>query len=287
MKSRYQIDHLVIKVADLATAMADYEALGFTVLPGGEHKRFGSRNALIAFRDGSYLELIAYPKDVTIKLLGLMGQSAVVRRAVRRIKRGEGLVDWALLPTAIEEDLALARARGLGIEGPLPASRLRPDGLQVSWQFGIPDHQELPFLCADVTPRAGRVPDGAARQHANGATGIHSITVAVHDLDASVARYRALLGIQEEATAALAESKTGTTGLRAAFTLGSTTIRLAMPLSDPASALHHQLTTRGEGAVAFHLRSNNKNQVGKLALPRSHGWRWQACPEQGPSLRSG
>ena len=31
------IDHIVILVADLAAASADYAALGFTVTPGGEH----------------------------------------------------------------------------------------------------------------------------------------------------------------------------------------------------------------------------------------------------------
>jgi len=110
------------------------------------------------------------------------------------------LVDWALLPTALYEQLAQARGRGLAIEGPLPGSRLRPDGVQVSWQFGIPAGHSLPFLCADVTPRGRRVPEGAAQQHANGATGIESITVAVQDLAASTARYRALLGAPEEST---------------------------------------------------------------------------------------
>ena len=48
------IDHIVIAVADLDAAVRDYTALGFTVLPGGEHPR-GSRNALVVFADGAYL----------------------------------------------------------------------------------------------------------------------------------------------------------------------------------------------------------------------------------------
>ena len=45
------IDHLVIAVPDLATAQRQYEALGFTVVPGGRHP-VGTHNALVAFADG-------------------------------------------------------------------------------------------------------------------------------------------------------------------------------------------------------------------------------------------
>lgn len=247
MKNKYQIDHLVIKVPDLAAAMKEHEAQGFTVLLGGEHKRIGSRNALIALMDGSYLELIAYPSPFTKTSLGVTNPSAPLRRALTRVKRGNGLVDWALLPTAIEEALAIAHMRGLTIEGPLPGSRLRPDGLQVSWQFGIPDGHDLPFLCADVTPRTRRVPDGVARQHANGAIGIESIMVVVNDLDTSVARFRALLGVTEKRVFAFKERKTAT------FTLGAMSITLAMPL-DEDTLLYKQLATRGEGPIAYNLR---------------------------------
>ncbi|MEI6179461.1 MAG: VOC family protein, partial [Chloroflexales bacterium] len=47
------IDHLVILVGNLAAAVADYEALGFTITPGGEHTDGATHNALISFADGS------------------------------------------------------------------------------------------------------------------------------------------------------------------------------------------------------------------------------------------
>ena len=53
------IDHLVVVVPDLDTAIANYTALGFTVVPGGRHP-IGSHNALIAFEDGAYIELLAF-----------------------------------------------------------------------------------------------------------------------------------------------------------------------------------------------------------------------------------
>src|SRR5439155_1412482 len=56
------IDHIVIAVPDLAAARTSYAALGFTVVPGGRHP-VGTHNALIAFGDGSYVELIAFYED--------------------------------------------------------------------------------------------------------------------------------------------------------------------------------------------------------------------------------
>jgi catechol 2,3-dioxygenase-like lactoylglutathione lyase family enzyme len=48
-----RLDHLVILVRDLDQAVREYDVLGFTVTPGGEHTDGLTRNALIPFRDGS------------------------------------------------------------------------------------------------------------------------------------------------------------------------------------------------------------------------------------------
>ena len=55
-----RLDHLVILVRDLGRAVREYEKLGFTVIPGGEHADGLTHNALICFEDGSYLELVAF-----------------------------------------------------------------------------------------------------------------------------------------------------------------------------------------------------------------------------------
>ena len=55
-----RLDHLVILVYDLERAVRGYEELGFTVTPGGEHADGLTHNALVAFEDGSYLELVAF-----------------------------------------------------------------------------------------------------------------------------------------------------------------------------------------------------------------------------------
>src|SRR5437016_599332 len=97
-----RVDHVVIRVQELAAAVRDYESLGFTVVPGGEHPSLGSRNALIALADGSYLELIAFPKrrELSTSAGSSSPRSAVERRVLSWADAVEGLIDFALLPSS-------------------------------------------------------------------------------------------------------------------------------------------------------------------------------------------
>lgn len=164
------IDHIVIAVSDLDQAVRDYEALGFTVLPGGEDPR-GSRNALVVLADGAYLEIIAFSRPVPDFRWWRVLDAA-----------GSGLADYALLPDSLDVDLARARAGGVVMDGPIDGARLQPDGTRLAWRSARPPESDIPFLCEDVTARALRVPEGAARKHANGVTGVAGVTVAVRDL---------------------------------------------------------------------------------------------------------
>ncbi|MCZ6634891.1 MAG: VOC family protein [bacterium] len=229
MTGRFQIDHVVIKVTDLDRAMADYEALGFSVVRGGEHPMWGSRNALVCFADGSYLELIAYgagmPKE---------GLSRHEARMLSRAQVSDGLVDYAVLPEHIERDLNVLREHGLDYEGPLPGGRMRPDGQEVRWEMGLPDGRDLPFLCGDVTPRHLRVPEGEIREHENGALGIVEVGVAVKDLDVSAGRYGVLLGVRPN------RLDSGTV----CFSCGQVRVVLSAPTDE---AVREHLTERGVG----------------------------------------
>ena len=182
--SLLRLDHVVIAVRDLERATARYEADGFTVTAGGRHPGRNTSNALVVFEDGAYLELITYSAP------------SPDERWWRELDaHGDGLVDFALLPHDLPAVVAQAQARGLvDITGPLPGGRMRPDGVRVEWQTARQAQHDLPFLCADITPRVLRVPEGEARRHANGAVGIAEVKVAVVDIETSRRRYRALLG---------------------------------------------------------------------------------------------
>jgi catechol 2,3-dioxygenase-like lactoylglutathione lyase family enzyme len=266
------IDHIVILVRDLEAAQADYSRLGFTVLPGGAHADGATHNALIVFADGTYLELLAFLRE------------APEHRWWRHVAHGEGLIDWALLPDAIADDIATARAHGVDLEGPVAGGRRRPDGQEVAWQMGLPATPDLPFLCGDVTPRALRVPEGAdVRQHANGVVGIAGLTVAVRDITTSVQRYRGLLTTEMHSPGGPSHAVPPTSpvvpepGARVALLpAGQATVSLVAPApaatDDPhAYPLHAHLAQRGEGPYALALRVEDAAQQTTLDTTQTHG----------------
>lgn len=255
MTSRFAIDHVVILVADLAAATRDYAALGFTVVAGGAHASGLSHNALIGFADGSYIELIAFHDIAAARASPRL--SAIDRRFLRRGEGGEGLVDYALLPADITADIEAARGRGLRLDGPTPGGRTRPDGQPVRWMIGAPETPDLPFLCADVTPRALRVPDGPACQHANGVTGVRGVRVVVDDLDASARRYSALLGVAPTYRPGEVD-----------FVLGAATLTLT---GADTPTLQNELAARGPGPCALALRTADPSREGMFDKVQAHG----------------
>src|SRR5262249_50347256 len=156
----------------------------------------------IPFEDSNYLELIAFggaeprrvlPRHVRARELSASSHTAMERHWLPWATAPEGLIDFAVRPTSVDDAIREAASRGLKLEGPIAGGRMRPDGQQVSWQMAIADTPDLPFLCADLTARSLRVPDGDARQHSNATVGIKDLTIAVNDLTSSIGRYGALL----------------------------------------------------------------------------------------------
>jgi catechol 2,3-dioxygenase-like lactoylglutathione lyase family enzyme len=250
------LDHVVIAVLDLETAIADYTALGFQVLRGGDHPGRPTHNALVVFADGSYLELIAWKSPAPQERWWPLLQ-----------RHGEGIVDFALLPQDTAETVAGAARRGLVLEGPLDGGRLRPDGERLLWQTARPASADLPFLCGDITPRALRVPEGDARVHPNDAIGVASLEIAVQDLDTSLARYRALFGDDaSDAQISAVSIETGSGRRCARITLGTCTLRLSSP---DAMARH---PSRSEGPAALVLRRSAAAPSGAaLDIAMTHG----------------
>jgi catechol 2,3-dioxygenase-like lactoylglutathione lyase family enzyme len=176
------IDHVAIVVNELEAAIASYSRAGFTVIRGGKHP-IGTHNALIAFADGSYFELIAFLKPAS----GHPWQAA--------LEKGGGIVDFCMRTVNLAADVESMRRAGAKIGDPSPLTRDRPDGYHLSWVLAIPAppfNGELPFLIKDDTPRDERVP--RERSHRNGATGISTLAIAVNDPGATSRYYARVLG---------------------------------------------------------------------------------------------
>ena len=207
------IDHIVIVVRSLEAAMSTYRQLGFTVVVGGRHP-YGSHNALIGFADGSYIEVLGFYEDSPAhpwwELLH---------------ERGGGLVDFCMATDDIRGDLAAFRAQGVGMGDLVEGARSRPDGYQVRWinnKVGG-DHQGVvPFIIEDVTPRVERLP--RETEHANGVSGIHTLSLVTADLKRLAGIMAAVLGAEGQA---ISDDALGARGLR--FAVGTHRLEYLTP----------------------------------------------------------
>jgi hypothetical protein len=163
------IDHLVVVLPDLDGAIRNYTGLGFTVTPGGKHP-IGSHNALIAFADSSYIELIAFTVRDSPHPWNLL------------LRKGGGLIDFCVQTDDLSDTVASFREAGVEMSEPFPLSRERPDGYTLRWTLSTPQppwNGIVPFLIQDETPRKERVPQNTS--HPNGASGIGALILAVTD----------------------------------------------------------------------------------------------------------
>ena len=145
------IDHVVILVQNLDQGIAQYEQLGFTVMPGGKHARF-THNALITFHDGSYLELIAFYEQPD-------ADSGETHRWFQRLQTGGGIVDYALAAPGLDALIADVESRGITTSGVTPGSRTRLDGEQLAWRSAIQQGDNIGAL---PSPDRRRDPSRAA-----------------------------------------------------------------------------------------------------------------------------
>ncbi len=175
------IDHAVVVVSDLAAAMEALREAGFNVVPGGKHT-IGTENALVPFADGAYLEIVGFREKNT------------EHRWWALLQRGGGVVDICASTSDAAADAAAFRKAGIPYTETRPLGRTRPDGYQLSFAVANPveDVGVITFLCEDKTPRSERVPP--AQQHANGASGLERVIVAVPDVLKARKCYEQVLG---------------------------------------------------------------------------------------------
>jgi catechol 2,3-dioxygenase-like lactoylglutathione lyase family enzyme len=180
-----RLDHLVILVRDLELASADYERLGFAVTPGGEHADGLTRNALVPFQDGTYLELISFldPEDPTDNVWGW-----------RTFYPREGLIDYCAASDDLDADVKRLASLGFGVEGPEDGGRRLPDGTNIRWRSARirQEGRIFPFLIEDLTLRELRVPGGPETRHPNGAIGISHLEISAPDKESAANSFAAL-----------------------------------------------------------------------------------------------
>lgn len=143
MISLERVDHLVLATPDLAMTVDDLERrIGVRASPGGQHVGRGTRNALIALGAKCYLEIVAPDPE--------QGMVPAPRWFEVDALSTPRLVTWAANASGLEQARADAQRRGVERGPVVSGSRLRADGVQLSWRFTEPTHVVdggvVPFL---------------------------------------------------------------------------------------------------------------------------------------------
>jgi hypothetical protein len=234
--STLSIDHLIIVVRNLELATNQFNQLGFTTIPGGVHSGGYTHNALVPFTDGTYLELLATTRPISLSYFMLLKRLRLLKlftarhteinqRLIDDIANGPGIIDYCMLSSDLSHDVAVARKCGLVVTDPISGGRLRPDGTQINWRTAVPAAMDIPFLIDDLTPREQRIPNVDDQFHSNQIQGIYGISILVSDYVESMAHYQSLLG--EEPTSEVKFPQPGTQ--MSQFNLEENFISLAGP----------------------------------------------------------
>ncbi|MBP0617020.1 VOC family protein [Jiella mangrovi] len=167
-------DHFVHLVHDLDAASRDFSALGFTVQERADTIEGKTRFRFVCFDDGSYILLTAFADQA----------AQTAHRLGEVLAHGEGPADYSFTVDSSAAAGETLTAAGFPVKGPVPVSNVVASGERWALDLlmtgrGAGGDVALPFLVSDVEGRSARVP--APRPHANGATGIRSLTVASKD----------------------------------------------------------------------------------------------------------
>lgn len=179
-----RIDHVTLCGSHLEDMRRSFADAGLATTYGGRHANGVTHMDLLAFADGSYLELIA-PIASLGEATGLMSGWA------KLMDQDAGPGAWAAQTSDIHADAVRLRAAGIEVRGPEAGSRQRPDGTRIEWETAIVGPGSagsvLPFLIQDKTPRHLRVPKPSNH---NTIPGVAAVVIAVHRLDESIALFQ-------------------------------------------------------------------------------------------------
>lgn len=157
------IDHLLWAVPDLHAGMDFFEELtGVRPVEGGSHPGRGTRNALLSFGDGRYIELLGPdPAQDPATVSGGFIEDIQARS-------GPGLLTFAMQCTDMDRLATAAAKASLPFQGPFDSSRAQPDGTEIHWRLshtsGSPFGLYLPFYIdwLDTRHPSVTVPGGLA-----------------------------------------------------------------------------------------------------------------------------
>lgn len=183
MSNSRAIDHLVLAVTDLASTRKRLSSLGFIVAPDARHP-FGTENACIFLKDGTYLEPLSIGSQVDSQASARAGNVFTARDRAFRFRHGnEGLEAIVFQTADARADHAAYVEAGCSGGAMLEFSRpfKTPSGEESEASFRLAFMADLrspdfyTFTCERInTPAVDRAPLTA---HENGVVGLAGVTL--------------------------------------------------------------------------------------------------------------
>ncbi|KAI0792704.1 glyoxalase-like domain-containing protein [Abortiporus biennis] len=274
------LDHIVhlSPPGSLKEISAKWKDLGFNVVQGGKHADGLTENALVAFEDGSYIELISFTNPITH-----YPPDSPSRRAREKHpwgKKEPGYIDFALLGNNGEPSIAATinkRAEedesGVKYEDEVNGGRTRTDGEILKWLITAPSQSSaigggdirgrLPFFCGDLTPRNLRVPhEKTDITHPNTAVGIAFVRILTsHDqFDGLRRQYGTIL----HASSTSSEEVEFSLKTPAVDSTAAPSLFLRPPQSESEK---EWLKTRGAGLYEVGVKVQDSSRVAETSTP--------------------
>jgi hypothetical protein len=176
------IDHLVLPVSSLEDARGRLSSLGFTVSASAKHP-FGTENACVFLKDGTYLEPLAISDSGTYSMNAMSGNAFVSKDKRFRDQRGQNGMS-ALVAKSENADSDHEHFIAAGLSGGDPFSFSRPVTLpdgntsQASFRLAFAGDNASDvffFSCQRIAALPADRSD--LERHKNGVTGIHEVVL--------------------------------------------------------------------------------------------------------------
>ena len=277
------LDHVLIAVHDLERSRHTFaDLLGFTVTSEGVHPGRGTHNRLIVFGP-EYLELIAI-RDAT-------EARADRPQMLDFLKRRQGLHMFALGSRHLEATVADIRRRGGRISDPVDGARTGAMGKGgYTWRSAHLDPADTPGSATFIIQHNHTIQQRYTEPanptvHANGVTGIFSLSLAVKDAPVAAGIWSRTFGIPiaPVPSSSQGEGQDGGAGYQQTkrLTLANCYLDFVSPTGDGPLASH--LETFGESPYMLSLKVADPGRTVKLLEAR--GITLSAPRKTGDSLR--
>lgn len=187
------IDHVLIAVADLDTAVAEFEAQhGVRASGGGRHPDHGTANRIVLLRD-CYLELLAVQSPSKLSTSWLAGAAHL------GVITGQPLVSWSIRTSDLTALRPILEVRFPGLPDIERGSRVGANGETLSWRIQhlvdepvpVTQRSALPFVIEWSGARPGSEP---APAHPSGVDRIEKVVIGGRGVTEWVEALRNLLG---------------------------------------------------------------------------------------------